>query len=140
MTSHRREQRRGGATGLEPRQRGVAPASRQRARAILKAESFKAPRVELIRLEALEFTSLCPVSGQPDFGRVVIEYVPRSRCVESRSLKSYLWFYRGVGAFCETLASDIADDIVFAISPRRLHVEVHQNVRGGITIVATATR
>ena len=86
-----------------------------------------------------EFTSICPRTGQPDFGSVVIEYVPRARCLESRALKYYLASYREEGAFCEALAARIADDVVYAIKPRLVKVRVNQNVRGGIAIVAPET-
>jgi 7-cyano-7-deazaguanine reductase len=107
---------------------------------VLKAEAFPAPDVQRVHLEATEFTSLCPKTGQPDFGRVEIEYEPAGHCLESKAVKYYLWSFRDEGAFCETLAARIADDIVFAIAPRRVTVRVHQNVRGGIALVAEATR
>ncbi len=110
------------------------------AREVLKREAFPAPDVQVVNMEATEFTSICPRSGQPDFGAVSIEYVPDKQCLESRALKVYLWAYRDEGAFCETLASQIADDIVYAIAPKAVRVEVHQNVRGGIKIVAVAGR
>jgi 7-cyano-7-deazaguanine reductase len=84
-------------------------------------------------MKAVEFTALCPKTGQPDFGSVVIEYIPRRCCLESRAVKYYLWSYRNQGAFCETLAAQIADDVVFAIEPAEVLVEVHQSVRGAAT-------
>jgi 7-cyano-7-deazaguanine reductase len=116
------------------------PKDTAEARAALKSEAFPAPNVQRVRMEALEFTSICPRSGQPDFGRVTIEYVPNKRCIESRSLKFYLWSFRDAPAFCESLAATIADDIARAISPRSVIVQVHQNVRGGIALVAEASR
>ena len=116
------------------------PESLEQAREILKAESFPAPDVQVVTLDATEFTSICPRTGQPDFGEVSIEYVPDERCLESKALKFYLWAYRNEGAFCETLAARIADDIVYAIAPKAVRVEVHQNIRGGIRIVAVAGR
>ena len=110
------------------------------AREVLKREAFPAPDVQVVTLEATEFTSVCPRTGQPDFGEVSIEYVPAERCLESRALKFYLWAYRDEGAFCETLAARIADDIMYAIAPKAVRVEVHQNARGGIRIVAAAGR
>ncbi len=110
------------------------------ARELLKRESFPAPDVQLVSMTAVEFTALCPRSGQPDFGEVSIEYEPRERCLESRALKYYLWAYRNEGAFCEALAARMADDIVFAIEPAWVRVEVRQNIRGGISIVAAAER
>ena len=122
-------------TGPLPR-----PANPAEAREHLRAEAFPAPSVERVTLAAMEFTSICPRTGQPDFGSVLIEYSPAERCLESKALKFYLWSYRDEGAFCETLAARIADDVVYAIAPRALRVEVRQNVRGGIAIVATAVR
>jgi len=116
------------------------PESLEQAREVLKAESFPAPDVQVVTLDATEFTSICPRTGQPDFGEVSIEYVPDERCLESKALKFYLWAYRNEGAFCETLAARIADDIVYAIEPKAVRVEVHQNIRGGIRIVAVAGR
>ena len=116
------------------------PRSPDEAREVLKAEAFPAPAVQLVRMEATEFTSICPKTGQPDFGRVIIEYTPRKRCIESRALKYYLWSFRNEGAFCEALAARIADDVVHAVKPASVRVEVQQNVRGGIALVAVATR
>jgi 7-cyano-7-deazaguanine reductase len=116
------------------------PANPEEAREVLRAEAFEAPAVTLVTLNALEFTSICPRTGQPDFGSVVIEYAPRSRCLESKAVKYYLWSFRDQGAFCETLAARIADDVVYAIRPRWVRVQVNQNVRGGIAIVAVAVR
>ena len=123
------------ASGPLPR-----PESLEQAREILKAESFPAPDVQVVTLDATEFTSICPRTGQPDFGEVSIEYVPDERCLESKALKFYLWAYRNEGAFCETLAARIADDVVYAIAPKAVRVEVHQDIRGGIRIVAVAGR
>jgi len=116
------------------------PASPAQAREVLKAEAFPAPDVQAVTLTATEFTSICPRTGQPDFGSVIIEYAPAGRCLESKALKYYLWSYRDEGAFCESLAGRIADDVVYAIAPRAVRVEVSQNVRGGIAIVAEARR
>lgn len=116
------------------------PANPEEAREVLRAEAFEAPAVARVTLNALEFTSICPRTGQPDFGSVVIEYAPRSRCLESKAVKYYLWSFRDQGAFCETLAARIADDVVYAIRPRWVRVQVNQNVRGGIAIVAVAVR
>jgi 7-cyano-7-deazaguanine reductase len=107
---------------------------------VLKAEAFPAPDVQVVTLEAQEFTSICPRTGQPDFGTVKVEYAPGKQCLESKAFKYYLWSYRDHGAFCEALAAQIADDIVFAIKPRGVRVVVTQNVRGGIVIVAEAER
>lgn len=116
------------------------PESPDQAREVLKAEAFDAPDVQEVTLEAHEFTSICPRTGQPDFGTVAISYRPGRRCLESKAVKYYLWSFRDEGAFCEALAARIADDVVYAIKPRWVKVAVHQNVRGGISLVAAAER
>lgn len=116
------------------------PENPRAAREVLKAEAFPAPNVQLVTMTGTEFTSICPKTGQPDFGTVIIEYVPRELCIESKALKYYLWSYRDEGAFCESLAAQIADDVVYAVEPTSVTVRVTQNVRGGIAIVAEASR
>lgn len=116
------------------------PTGPAEARGYLKASAFPAPDVQTVTMTGTEFTSVCPKTGQPDFGTVTIEYVPGALCVESRALKYYLWSFRDEPAFVETVAARIADDVVYAIAPQRVTVQVTQNVRGGIAIVATATR
>lgn len=88
----------------------------------------------LVTLETQEFTSLCPKTGQPDFGAVTIRYVPDKRCIESKSLKLYLFSFRNEPAFMETLTNRILDDLVAACSPRRMTVTGDFAARGGITI------
>ena len=122
-------------TGPLPR-----PSTPGEAREYLKAEAFPATDVQSVTLTATEFTSVCPRTGQPDFGSVIIEYTPGERCLESKALKFYLWSYRDEGAFCESLAARIADDIVYAIQPKALRVQVSQNARGGIALLAEARR
>ncbi len=85
-----------------------------------------------IAFEAPEFTCLCPMTGQPDFATIRIRYVPDRKCVELKSLKLYLWSYRDEGAFHEAVTNQIVDDLVKALSPRRLTVEGDFYVRGGI--------
>ena len=123
------------ATGPLPR-----PENPREAREVLKAEAFPAPNTQLVTLTGTEFTSICPKTGQPDFGTVTIEYEPGKSCIESKALKYYLWSYRNEGAFCEALAAQIADDVVYAIKPNSVTVRVTQNVRGGISLVAEARR
>ncbi len=104
-----------------------------------KLEVFSAPaHVKRVVLESDEVTSLCPVTGQPDWETVRIEFEPDALCIESKSLKLYLWSFREEGAFCEELAARIAKDIFEACKPRRVVVTVTQKPRGGITIEATA--
>lgn len=116
------------------------PTSLAEAREVLRAEAFDAPSVSRVELHATEFTSICPRTGQPDYGTVRITYDPSAKCLESKALKFYLWAYRDEGVFCESLAAVIADDVVSAIEPAWVRVEVSQNPRGGIGIVATAER
>jgi len=85
-----------------------------------------------------EFTSLCPKTGQPDFGAITIRYVPDARCIESKSLKLYLFSYRDEGAFMETLTNRILDDLVAACQPLEMEVTGDFAARGGITISVTA--
>jgi 7-cyano-7-deazaguanine reductase len=86
-----------------------------------------------------EFTSLCPKTGQPDFGTISIRYVPDQLCIESKSLKLYLFSYRDEGTFMETLTNRILDDLVEAASPLEMEVTGDFAARGGITISVTAT-
>jgi 7-cyano-7-deazaguanine reductase len=86
-----------------------------------------------------EFTSVCPKTGQPDFGTIRITYVPDRVCVELKSLKLYLQAYRSKGIFYEDVINVILDDLVTAMKPRRLSVEGDFRARGGISSVVTAT-
>ncbi len=86
-----------------------------------------------------EFTSMCPKTGQPDFGTIRVSYVPDRLCVELKSLKLYLQDYRTKGIFYEDVVNVILDDLVAATKPRRLTVEGDFRVRGGISSVVTAT-
>ena len=91
-----------------------------------------------IEMECPEFTSICPVTGQPDFGTIRLSYVPDQQCIELKSLKLYLWSYRQEGAFHEAVTNNILDDLVAACAPRQMTVVGDFNVRGGITTVVTA--
>lgn len=92
-----------------------------------------------VRLETDEFTCICPITGQPDFAHLTIEYVPNQRIVESKSLKLYLWSFRNEGHFHEHVTNMILDDLVAALDPIRCRVLGNFNVRGGITINVEAT-
>jgi len=85
-----------------------------------------------------EFTSVCPITGQPDFGTIRIRYVPDERCVELKSLKLYLWAFRNEGHFYEDVTNLILDDLVEAMDPIRIEVVGEFNVRGGIHSVVRA--
>ena len=104
-------------------------------------ETFPNPqpaRDYTIRFDCPEFTCLCPMTGQPDFATIRIEYVPDALCVELKSLKLYLWSYRNEGAFHEAVTNRILDDIVAALSPRSATVIGDFLVRGGIHTTVTA--
>jgi 7-cyano-7-deazaguanine reductase len=79
-----------------------------------------------------EVASLCPVTGQPDISSVRIDYVPAARCIESKSLKLFLWGFRDRQVFAEALAVAIADEVWETVRPRSVDVVVTQHVRGGI--------
>lgn len=87
-----------------------------------------------ITFDCPEFTSLCPVTGQPDFGRLTIRYVPDQRCIESKSLKLYLFSFRNYGTFHEEVVNRVLDDIVAACQPRKAIVLGEFLPRGGISI------
>lgn len=103
-------------------------------------DTFPAPAVELVTLTSDEVTAVCPVTGQPDWYTVTIEYVPDQLCLESKSLKLYFQSFRNEGIFGEALAARICQDVYEALAPRRIRVETVQKARGGITIRAVATR
>jgi 7-cyano-7-deazaguanine reductase len=92
----------------------------------------------IIDFRCPEFTSRCPVTGQPDFAKIRISYIPDLKCLESKSLKLYLGSFRNVGMFHEEITNRILDDIVAACSPRWIRVIGHMNPRGGISIHVTA--
>jgi len=92
----------------------------------------------LVTFDCPEFTALCPITGQPDFGRIVIRYIPRQRMVESKSLKLYLFSFRNQGDFHEDCVNIIMKDLVKLMDPRYLEVTGFFNARGGISIVPFA--
>ena len=79
-----------------------------------------------------EFTCLCPMTGQPDFATLRLQYVPDRLCVELKSLKLYIWSYRDQGAFHEAVTNKILTDLAAALSPRYIKLTAEFNVRGGI--------
>ena len=91
-----------------------------------------------IHVEIPEFTCLCPMTGQPDFALLALDYVPDRACVELKSLKLYVWSFRDQGAFHEAVTNRILDDLVQALRPRYMRLCARFNVRGGLftTIVA----
>lgn len=102
-------------------------------------DSFPRPaHVTLVKFTSNELTSHCPVTGQPDFYHLEIEYQPDRLCVESKSLKLYLWSFRDERMFAETLAGIIAQDMVAALDPIACKVTLMQSVRGGLELTAVA--
>ena len=102
-------------------------------------EVFPAPaHVTEVRLSSDEVTSICPVTAQPDLSSVEITYVPDEWCVETKSLKLYLWGFRQRPVFAEALAAEIAAEIMATARPHRVRVDLTQRPRGGIVVSATA--
>lgn len=95
------------------------------------------PAVDSVTMESTEFTALCPITGQPDYYEAEIVF-EGYKGLESKSLKLYLQTYRTKGAFCESLAAQIAKDIFEVINPLFVRVTLHQKSRGGISISASA--
>lgn len=91
-----------------------------------------------IRFSTSEFTTLCPMTGQPDFAQITVEYKPLEKCLESKSLKQFLWTFRNEGHFHEDVTNILLNAMVEACQPREMTVTGHFNVRGGIDFVVTA--
>ena len=107
-----------------------------------KLETFPNPHPDRdyeVEFDCPEFTCLCPLTGQPDFARFKITYIPGDACIELKSLKLYLWSYRDEGAFHEKVTNQILDDLVAAVKPRLMEVRGEWFVRGGITTNVTAS-
>lgn len=92
----------------------------------------------VIKFDCEDFTSLCPVTGQPDFAALHIEYVAAKRCIETKSLKFYLASFRNCAAFNEEVANRILEDLVAACRPRRMKVTGAFASRGGISVTVVA--
>lgn len=104
-------------------------------------ETFDNPhpgRDYTIQIVCPEFTSICPKTGQPDFGTLTFSYVPQTRCVELKSLKLYLQQYRNQGIFYEDVTNRILDDLVAVVGPREMTLTAAFTARGGITTTVTA--
>jgi 7-cyano-7-deazaguanine reductase len=91
----------------------------------------------LIEIVCPEFTSVCPKTGQPDFGTLTITYTPEAKCVELKSLKLYLQQFRNEGIFYETVTNRILDDLVATLQPRRMKLVAAFTPRGGISTTVT---
>jgi 7-cyano-7-deazaguanine reductase len=127
---------RAGKRGLTELGRGATKPSR-------KLEAFPnsySDRETTVTLTCTEFTCLCPITGQPDFGTLEITYVPDRLILESKSLKLCLWTYREVGIFHEDVVNELADALLEFLKPRWISVSGRFNVRGGISIEVTAER
>ena len=106
-----------------------------------KLETFKnefPERDYKIEIVAPEFTSVCPKTGQPDFGTLTITYTPDKKCVELKSLKLYLQSFRNEGIFYENVTNQILDDLVAVLAPRWIKLEAAFTPRGGISTTVTA--
>ena len=106
----------------EQNQRGVVP-----------------PPPKWVRLDCAEFTSHCPVTAQPDFGRIVIEYQPQHMIVETKSLKLWLWSFRGKARFNERIVAEICEVFTDVVEPYFVRVTGHFNARGGISVSPVST-
>ena len=107
--------------------------------AVDHVEVFPAPdHVTLVKFTNDELASMCPVTQQPDLSTVVIEYVPTDWCIESKSLKLYLWSYRDRAVFAEAMAAEIAGEVMLTAQPKHVRVTLTQRPRGGIEVQAIA--
>jgi 7-cyano-7-deazaguanine reductase len=107
--------------------------------AIEHVEVFPAPaHITTVRFTTDELASVCPVTNQPDLSHVVIEYAPDASCIESKSLKLYLWGFRDRPVFAEALAVEIAQEVMTSAHPHRVTVTLTQRPRGGIEVQAVA--
>lgn len=128
------------STSLQLLGRSNAPFPKKPSHQILETFPNRHPgRPYQVTFDCPEFTSLCPVTGQADFARVVITYVPATRCVESKSLKFYLASYRSARLFGEEAANRILEDLVRALDPREMTVRVEFSARGGIRLLVEAS-
>lgn len=136
--------RRSGGT-LRPMSNDQAPAltvlGHDVRHAIEHVEVFPAPdHVTTVRMTTDELTSVCPVTQQPDLATLEIVYRPDRWCIESKSLKLYLWGFRDRAVFVEALAAEIADEVMCTVAPHHVSVVLTQRPRGGIEVQATAER
>lgn len=100
-----------------------------------KIDTFDNPNIErdyVIKITLPEFTCLCPKTGQPDFAKLFLEYIPSQQCIELKSLKMYIWSFRDEGAFHEDVTNKILDDLVNAANPKYMKIKAVFNVRGGV--------
>ena|ERR1700690_542221 len=108
-----------------------------------RIQTFPNPAPEqdyTVRMSVPEFTCLCPLTGQPDFATLELEYVPDRLCIELKAFKLYLWSFRDRGAFHEAVTNEIIGELAGATAPRFMRLRAHFNVRGGITTSVIAER
>lgn len=113
----------------------------KQAKPVRRLETFpnhNKSRDYVVTLQTEEFTCVCPKTGQPDFAKIKIQYVPDKKIIESKSLKLYLWSFRSEGVFHEHVTNIILDDLVAALKPRWCKVNAEFAVRGGIGITVEA--
>jgi 7-cyano-7-deazaguanine reductase len=129
-----------GATENVPEKRAEEPAVAEQFRDILETFENQFPgRDYTIQIVCPEFTSVCPKTGQPDFGTLTFTYTPEAKCVELKSLKLYLQRFRNEGIFYENVTNRILDDLVAVLQPRRMTLMAAFSARGGITTNVTVT-
>jgi 7-cyano-7-deazaguanine reductase len=104
--------------------------------AVLETFGYDGPEQEIVT-ETSEFSAVCPYSGLPDFARLTITYVPRTKCIELKSLKYYITSYRNVGIFQEHATARIAEDLFRTLEAARLTVRTVYNIRGGFETTCT---
>ena len=118
-----------------PRPPSIRLGGKPTAKATKSLDTFANPQPKrdfVIHMQIPEFTCLCPITGQPDFATLYLDYVPDKRCVELKSLKLYIWSFRDEGKFHEAVTNEILDDIVKTIAPRFARLTAKFWVRGGI--------
>lgn len=106
-------------------------------------KTFKNPHPKInykIEIYTEEFTCLCPMTGQPDFAKIKVVYIPDKLCVELKSLKAYFWSYRNEGAFHEDVTNRIINDLYKVLKPRYIEINAEFNIRGGITTKVSVYR
>jgi 7-cyano-7-deazaguanine reductase len=111
------------------------------ARPVKKLETFPnhhPGRNYTVTLQTEEFTCVCPMTGQPDYAKIKVQYIPDKKIIESKSVKLYLWSFRNEGVFHEHVTNVILDDLVYALKPRWCKVSAEFSVRGGIGITVDA--
>ncbi|MGQ9695797.1 MAG: preQ(1) synthase [Thermodesulfobacteriota bacterium] len=114
---------------------------KNKARPIRRLETFPNHHPErdyIVTLRTEEFTCVCPATGQPDFAKLTIQYIPDKKILESKSLKLYLWSFRQRGVFHEHVTNVILDELIKALQPRWCKVVAEFSVRGGISITVEA--